>query len=161
MPSGFSFELRPSLRDVQGRFATAEKFLHQGRRDEMRRLGRAWVELAQEEAPKRTGRFAEAISYRTFSDGETLGFRGVMAQPLGTWIVKGTRRHVILPRHKQALWWEGARHPVRKVNHPGTRPNRFTGRAYRRWLPGARAALRRLALRYSRTLASGTGTGTA
>lgn len=32
----------------------------------------------------------------------------------------GTRPHVIEPRDKQALSWPGARHPVARVNHPGT-----------------------------------------
>ena len=27
--------------------------------------------------------------------------------------------HVILPKHKKALFWKGAAHPVKKVNHPG------------------------------------------
>lgn len=31
-----------------------------------------------------------------------------------------TPPHVIEPRHKKALYWEGARHPVRRVNHPGS-----------------------------------------
>lgn len=32
----------------------------------------------------------------------------------------GTNPHTIVPRTKKALFWPGARHPVRKVNHPGT-----------------------------------------
>jgi hypothetical protein len=34
----------------------------------------------------------------------------------------GTAAHVIKPRFKRALYWEGADHPVAKVNHPGTPP---------------------------------------
>jgi hypothetical protein len=37
----------------------------------------------------------------------------------------GTGPHVIVPTTKQALSWPGAEHPVRKVNHPGTRPYPF------------------------------------
>jgi hypothetical protein len=33
----------------------------------------------------------------------------------------GTDPHVIRPVTKEALWWEGARHPVRRVRHPGIR----------------------------------------
>jgi len=33
----------------------------------------------------------------------------------------GTRPHIIRPKHKKALYWVGARHPVNKVHHPGTR----------------------------------------
>jgi hypothetical protein len=36
------------------------------------------------------------------------------------YIEYGTKRHVIRPRHKKALWWVGAEHPYAKVRHPGT-----------------------------------------
>ena len=32
----------------------------------------------------------------------------------------GSRPHIIEPRTKKALYWDGAAHPVRKVHHPGT-----------------------------------------
>lgn len=32
----------------------------------------------------------------------------------------GTNPHTIYPRTRKALWWPGAKHPVSKVNHPGT-----------------------------------------
>lgn len=32
----------------------------------------------------------------------------------------GSGPHVITPRNKKALYWPGARHPVARVNHPGT-----------------------------------------
>ncbi|WP_433242528.1 HK97 gp10 family phage protein [Actinomadura nitritigenes] len=44
----------------------------------------------------------------------------------------GTRPHLILPRHRQALYWPGAVHPVASVNHPGTRANPFMRTALRR-----------------------------
>lgn len=37
----------------------------------------------------------------------------------------GTRAHEITPKNGKALFWRGARHPVKKVNHPGTRPYRY------------------------------------
>jgi hypothetical protein len=40
----------------------------------------------------------------------------------------GTKPHVIVPKNKKALYWPGADHPVRKVNHPGTKPNQFMER---------------------------------
>lgn len=33
----------------------------------------------------------------------------------------GTKPHIINPKVKQALWWDGAPFPVRRVRHPGTR----------------------------------------
>lgn len=32
----------------------------------------------------------------------------------------GSGPHVITPVNKKALYWPGARHPVARVNHPGT-----------------------------------------
>jgi hypothetical protein len=40
----------------------------------------------------------------------------------------GTKPHTIVPKEKQALYWPGAAHPVRSVNHPGTKPNQFMER---------------------------------
>jgi hypothetical protein len=40
----------------------------------------------------------------------------------------GTKPHTIVPKDKKALYWPGAAHPVRKVNHPGTKPNQFMER---------------------------------
>ncbi len=40
----------------------------------------------------------------------------------------GTRPHVILPKNGKALYWPGARHPVRMVKHPGSKANPFMER---------------------------------
>lgn len=37
--------------------------------------------------------------------------------------------YLIRPRRKRALYWRGARHPVRSVRHPGLKAQDFTGRA--------------------------------
>lgn len=42
---------------------------------------------------------------------------------------EGTAAHVIYPSAKKALFWPGAEHPVRRVNHPGTKANPFMKRA--------------------------------
>ena len=39
----------------------------------------------------------------------------------GRFLEEGTAPHVIRPKNKKALFWEGASHPVRQVNHPGTK----------------------------------------
>ncbi len=43
----------------------------------------------------------------------------------------GSRPHVIEAKNAQALHWPGARHPVRKVNHPGTPAYHFMRNALR------------------------------
>ena len=43
----------------------------------------------------------------------------------------GSRPHVIEPRDKKALFWPGAAHPVRRVQHPGTPALHILRRALR------------------------------
>ena len=33
----------------------------------------------------------------------------------------GTKAHIIRPKNKRFLYWEGAKHPVKQVNHPGSK----------------------------------------
>ncbi len=44
---------------------------------------------------------------------------------------RGSRPHVIEARPGGGLFWEGARHPVKKVNHPGTPAYNFLRNALR------------------------------
>lgn len=46
----------------------------------------------------------------------------------------GTPPHDIVPTTKKALSWKGADHPVKKVRHPGTRPNPIIRSAMHRGL---------------------------
>ena len=41
------------------------------------------------------------------------------------YVDEGTRPHIIRPRTKKALYWKGASHPVKSVNHPGTKPYEY------------------------------------
>ena len=33
----------------------------------------------------------------------------------------GTRAHIIRPKSKKALYWKGAKRPVKQVSHPGSK----------------------------------------
>ena len=37
----------------------------------------------------------------------------------------GTKPHIIKPKNKKALYWKGAKHPVKSVRHPGSRAKPF------------------------------------
>lgn len=39
----------------------------------------------------------------------------------GGYLEEGTLPHIIKPKNKKALYWSGAMHPVKEVNHPGTK----------------------------------------
>jgi len=45
--------------------------------------------------------------------------------PYAIFVHEGTSPHIIRPKNKKALFWKGAKHPVRLVRHPGTRANPF------------------------------------
>lgn len=36
-------------------------------------------------------------------------------------VEEGTRPHIIKPKNKKALYWKGAKHPVKSVRHPGSK----------------------------------------
>ena len=40
-------------------------------------------------------------------------------------VEKGSKPHIIRPKNKKALYWEGAKRPVKLVNHPGSRAKPF------------------------------------
>lgn len=67
----------------------------------------------------------------------TQSFRAEMTTGLLRWfptasyapyVEFGTKPHVIVPKNAQALYWPGAAHPVRRVNHPGSKPNPYMER---------------------------------
>lgn len=53
----------------------------------------------------------------------------------GKFVEFGTLPYTIKPSNKKALNWKGAQHPVKKVNHPGIRPNPFIRTTLQRKLP--------------------------
>lgn len=51
------------------------------------------------------------------------------------YVEEGTKPHVIKPRRKKYLYWEGAKHPVKKVNHPGSKEKPFLIPAFKKEKP--------------------------
>jgi len=160
MPSGFVFELKPTFRDLRGRFAIANEDLLESRRELLRIEARRYVELAGEEAPGGPGHtVANQIGFATFAEGDVLGFRTRLGQ-IASWQSIGTGLYgplgqVIRPKSARVLHFFIKGTEFFRAWVRGVRPNSYLGRAYRRWLPGAGENLRKIALRYSRVLASG------
>lgn len=40
-------------------------------------------------------------------------------------VEEGTRPHIIRAKNKKALYWKGAKHPVKSVRHPGSKAKSF------------------------------------
>ena len=74
--------------------------------------------------PWRTGRLTQSF---IASYGDLMAMWRPTAK-YAIYVHEGTDPHVILPVKKNALMWPGAAHPVKKVNHPGTRANPFMPR---------------------------------
>ena len=125
-------------------------------KDETERL----VEAMKEEAPKKTGVFAEGLGYSsttTFTEDvmTSIFVRGEHAFLL-PFIVNGTKPHEI-PKGGSAAqlakgyplgfyWANGPKgsglYHYWSVQHKGTKPNDFPGRALKKWRPGAAQRLR-------------------
>lgn len=151
---------KPPFRDVAGRFARADKEFLADKRESMRSLGRRWVAIAREEAPMgKTGNFRKSLAFKTSQSGSTVSFSAYSAQPLGKWIVLGTKAHIIRARNARNLrffWKDGPKGPGTYffpfVNHPGTKPNPYNQRATDRWMPDADMELRRISRKFVMTM---------
>ena len=50
-------------------------------------------------------------------------------------VEKGTKAHIIRPKNKKALYWKGASHPVKQVNHPGSKAKPYLIPAFDKEVP--------------------------
>ncbi|MEU1309505.1 HK97 gp10 family phage protein [Streptomyces cinnamoneus] len=80
-------------------------------------LGNRILTDARRLAPVDTSRLRDSL--RAEVSGKVLRV-GSLDCNYALYVEMGTGPHVITPRNKKALYWPGARHPVAKVNHPGT-----------------------------------------
>lgn len=84
---------------------------------------------AQAETPVKTGTLKASIHV----EGPEVGAKSVSARvatggeasEYAIAVHEGVGPHTITPTNAQALYWPGAAHPVKSVNHPG-----FAGRKY-------------------------------
>jgi hypothetical protein len=172
--------VKPPIKDLGkaitgsfGKLATAAAPL-------VRVLGKKYVEYAREEAPRKTGRFSESIAFQEFADGQSFGFYGLSAKPIGHYIILGTKPHKIAPRNANALYFfwtkvgiytvvpkgggfkthmAGGKLWIGKgfVQHPGTTPNPFPARALERMKADVDKILATLAERWIQIIHEGTG----
>lgn len=111
---------------------------------ELERIGMRWL---QEEAPERTGLLKRSHVSSMDAASNPAWIRFTNNAPYAKYVRYGTRPHVILPRFARALFWARPPGPVMRVNHPGTRPNR--------WMDRVRERLNRESVRLGRSLIDG------
>jgi hypothetical protein len=89
---------------------------------ELERKARKVETLAQQlYAPHRkTGEYGRSFTLERTRIRGKAAVRLLNTSDHAAYLEFGTSPHVIEPKNKQALAWPGGRHPVKKVNHPGT-----------------------------------------
>jgi hypothetical protein len=103
------------------------------------KTGHDVVRTGQVNAPVDTGHLRSTIGVDL--DEDRLGFEAGPYAEYGGHIEFGTAPHEIRPRTAQALWWPGARHPVARVQHPGSAPQPYMIPAFERHVPQAVTAM--------------------
>ena len=78
------------------------------------------------------GNFAGSIHSTHQRDGLQVEGTLASALPYAPILEFGARPHVITPVKGKALAWPGAKHPVKKINHPGSPPYRVLSNAVHR-----------------------------
>lgn len=116
------FEVRiDGLKQIQANFAKAPKEIFDGLTRAINTSALIITTEVKNVTPVKTGRLKTSIR-ASFSP-----LRASISPhvPYAIYVHEGTKPHIIRPRSKKALYWKGALHPVRSVNHPGTKANPF------------------------------------
>ena len=66
----------------------------------------------------KTGHLIRSISTKMGDMEATIHTSNLKYAPM---VEFGTRPHIIRAKNKKALYWKGATHPVKQVNHPGSK----------------------------------------
>ena len=73
---------------------------------------------AKSSASVKTGHLRRSISTKMGDMEATIHTSNLKYAPM---VEFGTKPHIIRAKNKKALYWKGATHPVKQVNHPGNR----------------------------------------
>ena len=73
---------------------------------------------AKSSASVKTGHLRRSISTKMGDMEATIHTSNLKYAPM---VEFGTKPHIIRAKNKKALYWKGAKHPIRKVNHPGSK----------------------------------------
>ena len=90
---------------------------------------------AIDEAPYKKGILKRSITVHDEFDNKVIISAGDGDAPYAPYVHEGTKPHLIKPKNKKALSWKGAKHPVKSVKHPGSKPNPFLLRAAQKTAP--------------------------
>lgn len=131
MSDGVSFEMDISqVTSLVGNLKKSPQVMREEFRTTGQKAGMLVTAEAIKEAPAEKGFLRSKIGPPiTTIGGDSMVTKVTSHANYSKAVHDGTRAHVILPSAKKALFWPGAEHPYRKVNHPGTTANPFMKRA--------------------------------
>ena len=80
----------------------------------------------------KTGHLRRSISTKMGDMEATIHTSNLKYAPM---VEFGTRPHIIRAKNKKALYWKGATHPVKQVNHPGSKAKPYLIPAFEKEIP--------------------------
>ena len=87
---------------------------------------------AKSSASVKTGHLKRSISTKMGDMEATIHTSNLKYAPM---VEFGTRPHIIRAKNKKALYWKGASHPVKQVNHPGSKAKPYLIPAFEKEKP--------------------------
>ncbi len=92
--------------------------------DFMEKIAKDVYHTMKLKVPVKTGYLKADLDWE-YSKATKTARVGAVSAPYAIYVEEGTFPHTITPNVKKALWWEGAAHPVYKVDHPGATATHF------------------------------------
>lgn len=122
-------DITPELDRFASCYGKAGPLIHAEMRTAMNESVALVQNQGQANAPVKTGTLRRSITSQVQGAGGNV--KGIVGTnvPYAKYVHEGTGPHVIVPVSAKALFWPGARHPVKRVNHPGTKANPFLKKA--------------------------------
>lgn len=125
-----------SFEKIKKWFENLSVVLKKNARDTGRQLTHEAEKLAKERvrSPNIKPGKGEGVYFQSIQSGfkeGTFSFLGSLKSdfPVAGIIEFGSRPHIIRSKNNKNLFWPGAKHPVKKVKHPGTPAYRVLGNA--------------------------------
>lgn len=133
---GFKYELEDN--GVMERLGKAETIIAGAANRLLRDTGKLFTGVLKPETPKKTGKLANSTRFQLIGGTRNQGLevrqgaRTPGGDFYGHYVRMGTKPHTILPVKGAYLVFNigGRLIFAKKVNHPGTKPNRYDKRAY-------------------------------
>ena len=120
MPLEFSIEIK-NLDKFAAKMQQSPQLTRQYAQNAINQAGQSIRDNIREITPMKTGDLRKSVRVSYGILEATISTNS----PYAIFVHEGTRPHTIRPLNKKALFWKGARHPVKQVFHPGTKANPF------------------------------------